>query len=435
MIKGLFLYFDEAPYNEKIQTVLQELNRALNLDIQARKVNSTIISNLVPDTLQDVESWLILYHPDDERGVLIVPFLLVNDLPSSNMLENVRDNIALQFGRLIEWDNRHSLYYHTFRNSEFIRGFVYLRDVSISSLLDPDQSEQQRQNDILLQETSNNIQQLREQQLREVFPKIINTTNSTNSEILVALDEEFLKENNELFKELTSHGIGEVVPNIVKDFKDIMDAETRKFLITSETVKNFAHSSSFANFDYSAPGCGLWKAVERELNLSLIAHMRREVDIIKNINRPWEGSHMSRAVPILAGDNRSENLNQREKDPPQELKGIMLGPMKFMCELGHCNSVKEKLEHLSLSPSLLNYFLGNPEKRAQSQTNSLPRDLHDVTKLRNGHAHISAMTSKKFDELYKLVLQPLHGQKICFLGKILEFKRTVIEYWKAKGDC
>ena len=78
------------------------------------------------------------------------------------------------------------------------------------------------------------------------------------------------------------------MPPIVDEFSDVMDGETMRFLITSETIKEFAGKKPPTTFDHSAPGCGLWKAIEIELNLSLVLHLRREAGIVESVSIPLE---------------------------------------------------------------------------------------------------------------------------------------------------
>lgn len=433
MTTGVFLYYPDAAYLQQIRAVLREF-----VDVWEIEADADIVSNLIPDTLQrDVKSWLILQQPDRDQELLILPFPDKNHLELlSDRQEGFSDPIVMELSALIEMFVYRNFYGFSefFRESERFRRFQYLHsDVSLRSLLDPEKRQQQHWN-ILGQETNRNIEQKR----IEVFHKAISTTNSTNSKILVELDEVFLTENSKLFEHLTQQGFREVVPEIVKRFWNIMDSETMRFLITAETVREFADKYSPANFDYSAPGCGLWKAVERELNLSLVLHLRRKVGIIENVNHPWKGSQrVSGGTPVLTGQNHSEDLNQREtKGQTENLKGIMLGPMKFMCEWGHCNSVREKLEDIfSLNGPMLDYFLGQRElgKRSRAQTDTLPKHLDRIIKLRNGHAHISAMSQKQFKKLHDLVLPSAHRPETC-LVKILELKKKVLEYWENEGD-
>ena len=418
MIKGIFLYYPEAAYLEETRAALSDLN---TLDIE-REIEASlgIVSNLIPRTLQrGAESWLVLFHSDYRQELLILPVSFENG--------NFR-NILMNLIPLLES-------YFTSDPpripARWIGRFQYLRvDDSLDSIINPDinpeprpqqEGQEIRQSVLLFQETSQYIQRRREDKLNEVQRK-------KDFGVLDGLDDVFVSENAKLFIEIRHRGFQEVVPSIVYDFWDIMDSETMRFLISSETVWKFAEKHSFPSFDYSAPGCGLWKAVERELNLSLVLHLRREVGIVESVSIPWKRSqHVAENFPILTGVNQSVNLSERESKQSQNLKGIMLGPMKHMLGWGHCNTVREKLEHF-LSLGEIQHFLGQCACKSP-----VPECLDKVRTLRNGHAHISAMAEGEFRQLRNLVLPSTRKPRTC-LVEILQLKRRILRYWESKGD-
>lgn len=307
--------------------------------------------------------------------------------------------------------------------SDWIKRFQYLRiDVSVDSALKPDpppELGENQENVGFLEKRSQRIQNSRERILSRAH------MDENFSELVVNFDDMFSRETNRLFRDIRNLGFQEVVPQIVHDFWNVMDGETMRFLITSETVRKFADNSSFPNFDYSAPGCGLWKAIERELNLSLVLHLRREAGVVKSVSMPWEKSgSKSKEFPILTGVKYIEDLGKLSSKPPKDLEGITLGPMKNMLEWGHCNSVKEKLEKFFSSNDFMLKFSG-----------PLSQYLAEIIQLRNGHAHIRAMSQQDFGTLRNLVFpQPSGNKPITFLVVILQLKKNILGYWEAKGD-
>lgn len=424
MTTGVFLYYPNAAYLQETTAALRKL-----VDVREIKADSEMVSNLVPRTLQrGVKSWLILCHPNHDQVLLILPFPDENHMEFlSNTVEGFPDPIIMELSRLIEMFVYRSSYFFFRENrySEWFRRFQYLHsDVNLSSILDTHSTQQQqRRNVVLCQETSQNIQRGRENALRR-------TQREGNFSVLAGqLENVFLRETDNLFINIRNQGFREVVPPIVDEFSDVMDGETMRFLITSETVRKFAGNSSFSDFDYSAPGCGLWKTMERELNLSLVLHLRREAGIVESISIPWKGNGSGK-FHILTAENQSIDLNRRESKSPKNLEGITLGPMKHMLELGYCNTVRERLENLFCpDASMLQFLLGQDTGNI-----SLPSCLDKIIRLRNGHAHIHAMSKQKFGELRNLILPSGKSARTC-LVEILEFKRKVLEYWETKGDC
>ena len=412
METGIFLYHPEATYLKETQDAL----RGLNLNLREVEADSGIVSNLVPGTLRrDAESWLILFPPEKKQELLIVPFpdLSLKDLRPRGYLADLMPGIR-------EYLTRGSL---NTSDWNWIKRFQYLRiDVSVDSVLKPDPPPELGENQEsvgFLENGSQRIQNSRERILSRAH------MDENFSELVVNFDVMFSKETNRLFRYIRNLGFQEVVPQIVHEFWDVMDGETMRFLITSETVREFADNSSFPNFDYSAPGCGLWKAIERELNLSLVMHLRREAGIVKSVSMPWEKSGSeSKEFPILTGVNHIVDLGKRNSKSPKDFEGITLGPMKNMLEWGHCNSVKEKLENFFSSSDFMLKFSG-----------PLSQYLAEIIQLRNGHAHIHAMSRQDFGTLRNLVLpQPSGNKPITFLVVILQLKKNILGYWEAKGD-
>lgn len=53
-----------------------------------------------------------------------------------------------------------------------------------------------------------------------------------------------------------------------------LDPQSRRFLISSDKVWQAVQEQKLDYFDYALPGSGLWKSVERELNMSVIWLLR-----------------------------------------------------------------------------------------------------------------------------------------------------------------
>ena len=360
---------------------------------------------------------MIFFLPNNQQELLILPF---PDVPDENYDQRSRNPENFR-GYLADLIPIVGSYLTLTREDsyiplEWIGRFQHIRlDISLKSLLEKISNEQRLQSVVqesrrVLVITSQEIQQKR----REVVIEALRTGDPL---ILDKLDEAFIVENGKICEHLTQQNFEEVVPPIVKHFSDIIDPETRSFLISSETVRKFVYRHSPANFDYSAPGCGLWKAVERELNLSLVLHLRREMNIA-NVNDPWVGDPGQRfQIIINTGGGHSVDLNEREPSPSHRLKGITLGPMMYMLKTGQRNGVHRELEKLSLNSLMQSYLLSRGQ-------NTLPDHLQKLINLRNGHAHISAMSREQFEELRELVLPINSTQETC-LVKILRLKRKV----------
>ena len=437
MVRGVFLYYRNAAHNEETLAALNRLNSNM-FEIWSIEANPEIVSSLIPGVLQrNAKSWLILYEPDRQQDLLILPFPPSSD---NNNFPILRDLEEL-FHYIDRYsDNWHYITYHLdrhWRRRRFNRQYQFIHiDVSLGSLLDRPQVPRQRRERQEIQSTLRGTSQSIQQQRNQVLSRALKTSGRQRAILLDQLDNVFVVENDKILNHLfASKGKSvEVVPQIVKDFADIMDPETRKFLITSETVAQSAHIYSSDNFDYSAPGCGLWKAVERELNLSLVLYLRQVKGVVtsddpwKGIKGPWE------RVDVVTGNSYRDkvNLNQRERRGSNKLRGIELGPTMYMLKWGYSNGVERVLRGLSPNNTMLWYYFLGPRHEGSLRINTLPWWLEKILFLRNGHAHISAMSRKDFEELRNFVLPSDNIPKTC-LVKILQLKRQIQRAYLTKA--
>ena len=421
MFKGIFLFYSETPDNRLIIESLQ----SCNISIRILKVNPAIVSNLVPNALQrEAESWLIIYQPDKPKELLILPF---PNREYHHKVTNPQD-IRYFLSDLIPTLSQYLIDKEFDIARDWIGPFGFIRiDISLDSLLNEKSNVKGLPSQIqsihyTLLNTNQTIQRHRNKMLN-------NALRDRNPDLLNELDDILISENNKLLSFLQSNiSSTVVVPQIVYNYMDVIDNETKDFLISSETVKEFAYANEFDNFDYSVPGCGLWKAVEREMNLSVILNLRIEKGIAK-YDQPWVGlKEKNSKIEIQTGPNHTVNINQREPKDQSKLQGIMLGPMKYMLNYGYNNGLCNTLSgDLSLSNDLVEYFLGQRHQGSNLTKHSLPWHLQELMNLRNEHAHISAMSQDQFEELHKLVLPSNNNSDTC-LVKILELKRKIFNF-------
>ena len=439
MVNVIFLHYRGAPYTKKILAIL----RNFDLNIRAIEAKPEIVSNFVPNALKrGAKSWLIFFLPskqeesNKQEELLILPFPDKNHRQHFGYPPNFRGYLA----DLIPTAARclRSTDEDFYVPLEWIGQFQYIRhDSSLNTLLKDVLDDQISHSEVQeIQETlieiSRNIQEQRTQILREAL-KLERTERSIPiahfDNTIARLENALVIQNEKLCELVRQRHITEVVPPIVKRFKNIMDPETKRFLISSETVSRFVYHHSPTDFDYSLPGCGLWKAVERELNLSLVLHMRRAKGILQ-IEDPWQ-SIKDGPVKIETGSQESGHtldLNKSEPRSRRKLKGITLGSMKYMLMWGDINGVYDELEKLSISDARLEYLLGPYSESEPIVTrDTLPWCLEKIAALRNGHAHVSAMSRTQFEKLRNLILPSETGLDTC-LVKILQLKKKVFEY-------
>ncbi len=191
-----------------------------------------------------------------------------------------------------------------------------------------------------------------------------------------------------------------------------------------------------AAFPAASRTSGLWKAVERELNLSLVWFLRIRKGVA-GISSPWDATlPPTNWVEVETERGGKVNLNRQAGFGSGKLLGLMLGDVRFMMLAAYDNGVLADVEALgrgSLGPfsafqgETMPYLLG-PSGRGMPWDGSLPWLLKKVGDIRNRHAHVEAMRRSVFQQLEDLVLAPRGDPWSWQLGRILSVKRRVLEY-------
>lgn len=434
---GIFLYFPGSEDTIKVSNFLQNWQPVPEWgEIQGFRANAQIIAKLIPDHLQQsVQSWLLLSRSEQANELLIIPFpeprdafILSDKTKFHNALSALLDYISGDRHPWYPWNGyRNLIALNQKRPAPFLsisppkRYQVIQLDQSLNSILrkideDSRQAEEMRYEISAFAESIENIQRSREETLQ-----LILTTKDVES-IRVAiedLDQVMLREGTRLSGSiLTRYNSEQVVPEIVHKFAQIVDEETKSFLISAATVARFASKYLPGDFDFSIPGCGLWKVVERELNLSFIWHIRRSYkrvggDPFKLIPGP--------EITLQAGD-KEVSLSKPERIGSDLPKGIELGYMEYLIRSASENGVEQTIKDVGDS-KLANFVLGDAN-------NSLSDRIRQLGTLRNKYAHIKRMPYAQYEQLSSIVLSAGKEGEEPLLAQVLWMKDLITSYWE-----
>lgn len=388
-----------------------------------------IIRRVVPGYLSEGEDlWLCLFSTNQPNEVLVVPLNFIDDYNSQLLESELTRKLEVIRGKITQpWTPLSGYANYSFfcRNKgETPRAGVLslrrpLNDLTIAANVDGQFSREgnpkgTEQSEIIKFFVGGTEKTLRWRE--EFLSKVLESEgDSRYKRVLEEFEERLLNESLSLFEStrgLTGNAI--VLPRIVKDLGDAMDEETKKFLVSSKNVEVFASKNLPGEFDFSLPGSGVWKAVERELNASVIWNLRRSRNIVGD--NPWVTSrHNSEEFNIFTNTTgRKVNLNRREKNGSHRLGGIMLGEIAHILLYGEHNGVKEDFD-----------ATGFPHDLIQFLTHELPNNILKVSSFRNKNAHISAMSKRDYTHLSELVLGPENEPQKSLLGSILSLKQKL----------
>lgn len=436
-LTGVFLCYSGAAYIAEVQAALHNLTPYWG-EIREAEANFEIVSNLIPIALQEgAKSWLILYHSDKPQELLILPFpdhdAKHHNLNGTSVKLNGGSGLAIRpLLELIrgDWDKwfadigyrnlkrNISSKEHGWPRLLITRFQLVYTNTSLDSLLRmPEVRRQpgaQQGMQHALKEASQRIQQRR----NEVLAHVLEAEDEDHKqEIITKFEEDIVKENNGLFDHLQSTMEGEIVtPSIVRSFEEIMDDETKRFLISAKTVEKFVCEQFLEGFDFSLPGSGLWRAVERELNLSLIWYVRYCYGVVGN-DPLIANEGLSAKIKIRAGKN-CVNINKREEGESRRFRGITIGTISYILSSSHDNGVAATFQ-----PVVEGVWL-----KFMTEGGGLPTALLRIGDIRNRHAHISAMSQAQYQQLHDLILLPDKEMGESILGTIFRIKRNIFEY-------
>ena len=432
---GALLHYKTAEY-ERISSFLKNWQPTPYWGkIRYIPVTPQIVDRFIPKELQNnVISWLILYRETLPQELLILPFpeteykSLLHDQErfSRGLLELLKYLLLPNenwypyngFRNLIEYLNKKQPFPHQPRILP--KRFQVIRisepfDVLLKQPQSIPSVQEGSKQEIINSFTE--IVQTIQQERNETFKALLTAENEDDIHKIVEGFEALLWHKSSLFAELVfKTDLQKIIPQIVHDFENIMDEQTKQFLISAETIISFINKHSLNAFDFSMAGCGLWKAIERELNLSIICLIRRKHHIVRD---ECLKAIADIEVKLRAGE-RKVNIWERESSASNELKGIEIGRIAYLIESAKINTVEATIQAMNpaLDAELLMFVLG-------LKTDNLSSQLKQLAQIRNGHAHIKAMSEDKYLELYKLVLEPTANSGESLLGRILRVKLTI----------
>ena len=379
-------------------------------------VSTDKLSKIIPYALfEDNVSWLILYRSNLQNEVLVIPF---PEIIADRLVMQSQEFFRVVISELLEYIGARNWYpaigfrklvdyLQSQKQFPFAPRYVPLQfqvirtDLPVRELLVEDQVEA----NTVFREASQEVRLAREQ----VLSGLLTADDFETRDDLIYVFENALLSNAKKIERTFSRKI----PEIVSEFSSVLDDETRSFLISSETVYQAISDNRFKEFDYSVCGCGLWKAVERELNSTIINYLRRTHDLIDVYGTPI--GKIDERVNYKAG-NRSVNINRRQRGS-ENFEGLELGKIMWLLSTRE-NQLENVLNSVfAIDKKIQDFILGGADE-------DLPSMIGKISKLRNGHAHIHPMTELAFLKLRAISISP-ESKGDALLRKILILKKKI----------
>lgn len=438
----------------QMSPALVEAARRNGIKLRAGAIEDAAIDHLIPGVLRaESPSWILLHGGEDDRNVLVVPYVIdmtegpessSPNSPISLLLETIRGDRNRRWSAS---DGQHNLVVaaRQRRLSQWVRGFqaihlpIPLGDMMQTAMPVAVGQQTSRVSPEVVEritELSRGIA-LDRQTLRE---SLENVAPHVADDLRESFDDRLIKRAFEM-----AHVIGHdpalgARPDpaaVLGPLHVLLDVESRRFLETSLIVEEAAVQSEFEDFDYAAAACPLWKTVERELNLS-VGWLIRILRQVATVDSPWR-PHPSRApgdhVLVATGDEPHQRveLNDRDSIDRSLLKGLMLGAMRYLLGYGEQNGLRNEILDQPIggewTPERVDRFLFGRGR------NSAARALARLIGLRNEHAHVKAMSRRDFDSIKKIVLGRPDDVRQSLLGRLLMLKAAIQQLVDRRGPA
>lgn len=439
--------------------------KASQASIQVRRVTSTpgqITQLVVGHWVKDGDGWLV-FHARQSPHMLAVQFPLSVD--STRITTYGRDEVEYYASQaeevLFPGRNLYALILREGEFSEFSFGLfgepqlvqhIRANPAEIRAAIDSLARHSKQQQDGAHARIAEAIEAVNERltdaRRTKISQALATKRQSERSRILEELDNTICAESLGL-AELISGEFGDgtgsdpVIDSFLAKYSDVLDKESLAFLRSSSTLLWYAHRIDTDDFDYALAASGIWKALEREVNSTIIGKLRIHDGLAspQDVWSPLGGvstrvpykskgySHKDRTAtqgpPI---DIAKLERRTRRKTVSSRFGNITLGALADLMRGAEDNGVSRILEEFAaevgLPEQITQFALSRSPSGGQSVEEGLIWLLDDSSDIRNEHAHISKMSKKVAEELETLVLaEGDDPESLSRLAKILEIKK------------
>jgi len=255
------------------------------------------------------------------------------------------------------------------------------------------------------------------QKIEEFRVQLIRDIDKANNEVeLWRAEDKFDKSVIQEFENFldtieSERGEEERIPLLHK-YATCLDQETIKFIKSVYRAENFLLSTSRliqSKFDFTCLGVILWKAIEVELNASIIRFLRMKYKII-DFYQP-----LINKIP-KGGLLKVNGVNLNDVDENEELKSLMFGGLKKIINQSHKISLKEDMENSGFTSETIDFVTN------RNGTDCLPKKVTIIHSIRNPHSHTKAMSYENYQELRTNILEPDLEPENSVLGRIANMK-------------
>lgn len=206
--------------------------------------------------------------------------------------------------------------------------------------------------------------------------------------------------------------------------KDILESECVSFIRSAISTTYYFHNFSKQDkkYDYSLPASGIWKAIEVELNASVIFLLRYMARVCDRscYYVKLEGSNNDY---IQTGAKWHQRIFLTDsKKTPGRMDNILLGSFPHLFKNLNSDNYDENKTLNVFSPVYQRFY--SDSGSIEDWSNLISNFLFDIISIRNPHTHKDLMSRETYDEFLDYVL---NNDQFSF-SDLIDLKKNIIEY-------
>jgi hypothetical protein len=274
-----------------------------------------------------------------------------------------------------------------------------------------------------------NIQTIKEEE--SSFLNNVNISEDIKNDILDSkLSSNLEKVSNQVFEkfneeDILNHESCAAIKNFLTTYKDNLEEECYKFIISAASI--IFYSSKYLevdSFDYSLQASGLWKAIEVELNASLVYLIRYKMSIC-TADKYYEKHEncLSNQCIITSRAPRTFKVwltNSRNEE--NKLDNILLGTFPFLL-----NNILDNTNDNGAMETIYGDFQGvEGEDSIDSYISMFKFFTEEIVDIRNPYVHKDSMNIQVFEEFIKRVFNE-DAEQFDF-NDLIKFKLKVKQF-------
>lgn len=205
--------------------------------------------------------------------------------------------------------------------------------------------------------------------------------------------------------------------------RNYLEEATEKFILSVASVMFYINKSlkDIDKFDYSLHASGLWKAIEVELNASLIYLIRFRMGICTEKYYIKKETCLSRQC--ISTSTTFKVWLTNEKNEKNKLDNILLGNFPFLLN----NILVDSNDDSAMKKIFSDFYIDADINEYVEKFKFFTQSIVDI---RNPYVHKDFMTFEVFNNFINLVFNEIDD--IFDFNDLVRFKKNVNDYIKAK---